>query len=117
MHNHTWSCSSLYPDLSYNMMVIQGNKCEITIIIFKSPTGCHAQVEVWIRERRTLYTEGIDKPASQPPHAPERGVVRHLYDRAQAVTLKEENLCDDKKYLESALQENGYPRQFIRRST
>ena len=39
-----------------------------------------------------------------------------MIELKQVITLKEENLCDEKRYLESALQENGYPRQFIRTS-
>ena len=83
------------------MMVILGNKCKITIIVFKSLTVVPCTSGgVNLRQRRTLYSGGIDKPAIivNLPRAPERGVARHSIDRCiigfqkflsyfQAVTL------------------------------
>ena len=42
--------------------------------------------------------------------------MRSLFDRAQAVTLKEEHVYEEKNHLENALQDNGYPKPFIQRS-
>ena len=45
-----------------------------------------------------------------PTHI-KRGVVRSLFNRAQAVTLNEENV-QEAEHLEEVLQENGYPIPF-----
>ena len=42
--------------------------------------------------------------------------MKSLFDRAQAITLEEENMRKEEEHLEGVLQENGYPRPFIRRS-
>ena len=42
--------------------------------------------------------------------------MKSLFDRAQAVTLEEGNMRKEEEHLEGVLQENGYPRPFIRRS-
>ena len=57
--------------------------------------------------QKETHTDRYLQFESHHPIHVKKGVVGSLYDRAQTVTLKEENLCDEKRYLESALQENG----------
>ena len=58
--------------------------------------------------RRTTQT--LQFESHHPTHI-KRGVVRSLFNRAQAVTLKEENV-QEAEHLEEVLQENGYPIPF-----
>ena len=65
---------------------------------------------------KTTHTDRYLQFESHHPVHVKRGVVKSLFDRVQAVILKEENMYEEKNHLENALQDNGYPRPFIQRS-
>ena len=56
-------------------------------------------LDITVLQKETHTDRYLQFESHHPQHV-QRGVVRSLYDRAQTVTLKEENLCDEKRYLE-----------------
>ena len=77
--------------------------------------GREGTLDVTVFRKKTHMDRYLQFDSHHLMHV-KRGVVKSLFDRAQAITLEEENMRKEEEHLEGVLQENGYPRPFIRRS-
>ena len=77
--------------------------------------GRDGTLDVTVFRKKTHTDRYLQFESHHPMHV-KRGVVKSLFNRAQAVTLREENVQQEVEHLEGVLQENGYPRPFIRKS-
>ena len=86
------------PFLDTQLQRGRDGKLDVSVFRKKTHTHCYLQFE-----------------SHHPMHV-KSGVVRSLFERAQAVTLEEMNLQKEEELLKGVLQENGYPNSFIRKS-
>lgn len=74
----------------------------------------HLDITVY---RKPTHTDRYLNFNSHHPTRVKRGLVRCLYDRAREVTQSADNLKKEEDHLMEVLRNNGYPKQFIHRSS
>ena len=63
-----------------------------------------------------MHTNQYLKYMSHNPTAAKQSVITALFDRADHVVSKEKDKIEEKHHILAALQQNGYPKQFIQRT-
>ena len=71
-------------------------------------------IEVSVYRKKT-HTDRYLQFSSHHPSQHKAAVVRTLYHRAENLLSLEKNVHNERTYIQSALMDNGYPRQFIKK--
>ena len=66
--------------------------------------------------RKPTHTNQYLKYTSQNPTSAKQSVITASFDRADNVVSKEKDKIEKKHHILAALQQNGYPKQFIQRT-
>ena len=67
--------------------------------------------------RKPTHTDRYLQYSSHHPQHVKRGLIKCLFNRAEGITLRTDNLRREKKHLTRVLKSNGYPGGFIRSAT
>ena len=66
--------------------------------------------------RKQTHTNQYLKYTSHNPTSAKRSVITALFDRADSVVSTEKDKIEEKHHILAALQQNGYPKEFIQRT-
>ena len=66
--------------------------------------------------RKPMHTNQYLKYTSRNPTSAKQSVITALFDRADNVVSNEEDKIEEKHHILAALQQNGYPKEFIQRT-